>query len=56
MADSSNYAAAQAYGLPGYPFVTIFGPDGTVKARTSGQFTLQQLQQFVSSALAPSGG
>jgi thiol-disulfide isomerase/thioredoxin len=54
MADSSNYDAATAYGLPSYPFVTIFGPDGTVKARISQQFTLEQLEQFVSSALASS--
>ena len=52
LADSSNYDAAKAYGLPGYPFLTLLGPDGTVKARTSGEFTAVQLQQFVTTGLA----
>jgi thiol-disulfide isomerase/thioredoxin len=52
MADSSNYDAAKAYGLPGYPFLVVFGPDGKVKARTTGEFTEAQLEDFVAKAMA----
>jgi thiol-disulfide isomerase/thioredoxin len=52
MADSSDFTAANAYGLPSYPFLVLFGPDGTVKARTTGEFTEAQLEDFVSKALA----
>ncbi len=52
MADSDDNTAAQAYGLPGYPYLVVLGPDGTVKARTSGEMTLDEITQFVTNALA----
>ena len=39
MADSGDNTAADAYGLPGYPYLVVLGADGTVKARTSGEMT-----------------
>ena len=52
MADSSDNTAAEAFGLPGYPYLVVLGPDGTVKARTSGEKTLDQITTFVTKALA----
>ena len=52
MADSSDNTAAEAFGLPGYPYLVVLGPDGTVKARTSGEKTLDQITAFVTKALA----
>ena len=52
MADSSDNTAAEAYGLPGYPYLVVLGPDGTVKARTSGEMTVDEITQFVNKALA----
>lgn len=52
MADSDDNTAAEAYGLPGYPYLVVVGADGTVKARTSGEMTADQLTTFVTNALA----
>ena len=51
MADSSSNTAADAYGLPSYPYLVVVGPDGTVKARTSGELTPDELTSFVTKAL-----
>ena len=51
LADSTDNVAAQAYGLPGYPYLVVLGPDGTVKARTSGEISLADLNTFVTNAL-----
>jgi cytochrome c biogenesis protein CcmG, thiol:disulfide interchange protein DsbE len=52
MADSSDDAAANAYGLTAFPYLVVLGPDGTVKARTTGELTADQLTSFVNKALA----
>jgi cytochrome c biogenesis protein CcmG/thiol:disulfide interchange protein DsbE len=52
MADSGSNTAADAYGLPSYPYLVVVGPDGTVKARTSGELTPDELTSFVTKALA----
>ena len=52
MADSSDNTAADAYGLPGYPYLVVVGADGTVKARTSGEMTTDEITAFVTKALA----
>jgi cytochrome c biogenesis protein CcmG/thiol:disulfide interchange protein DsbE len=51
LADSSDDVAAQAYGLPGYPYLVVLGTDGTVKARTSGELSLADLNTFITNAL-----
>jgi thiol-disulfide isomerase/thioredoxin len=54
MADSANQDAANAFGLPGYPYFVLVDGEGKVVARTSGEITTDQLetllQQLVSSA------
>ena len=52
MADSGDNTAADAYGLPGYPYLVVVGADGTVKARTSGEMTTDEITAFVTKALA----
>jgi cytochrome c biogenesis protein CcmG, thiol:disulfide interchange protein DsbE len=51
MADSDNNAAADAYGLRYFPYLVVLGPDGTVKGRTTGELTADQITQFVNGAL-----
>ena len=51
MADSGSNAASKAYGLPSYPYLVVVGPDGTVKGRTSGELTPDELTSFVNKAL-----
>ena len=52
MADDEEQTAAQAYGLPGYPYFVIIGADGTVKARQSGEIEINDLEQIITDALA----
>ena len=52
MPDSSNNTAADAYGLTAFPYLVVLGPDGTVKGRTTGELTPDQLTSFVNKALA----
>ena len=52
LADSDDNTAADAYGLPGYPYLVVLGADGTLKARTSGELSKDQLTKFVTDALA----
>jgi thiol-disulfide isomerase/thioredoxin len=47
MADSSDNAAANAYGLPGYPYLVLLDGNGKVTARTSGEMTIDQINSFV---------
>jgi thiol-disulfide isomerase/thioredoxin len=51
LADSADMTAAAAYGVTGYPFMVIVGPDGDVKGRTSGQKELAALDAWVTSTL-----
>ena len=51
MADSSSNTAAEAYGLPSYPYLVVVGADGTVKARTTGEMTTDEITAFVNKAL-----
>lgn len=44
--------AAQAFGASGWPYLVIIGEDGTVKARSSGELTIDQINTFVTDALA----
>ncbi len=52
MADSYDNTAANAYGLTAFPYLVVLGPDGTVKGRTTGELTADQLTSFVNTALA----
>jgi thiol-disulfide isomerase/thioredoxin len=52
MADSEAQDAAMAYGVSGYPFFTIIGADGTVKLRTSGEKSIEEIDALVDAALA----
>jgi hypothetical protein len=52
MADSEAMDAAQAYGVSGFPFFTIVGADGKVKARASGELGTDRINQIVTAALA----
>ena len=38
MTDDRESTAAQAWGLPGYPYAVLLRPDGTVAARVAGEF------------------
>lgn len=51
LADSVQQDAAAAYGVSGYPFLVIVGSDGTVKARTSGEKSLEALDAWVTATL-----
>jgi thiol-disulfide isomerase/thioredoxin len=52
MADSETGQAAAAYGVDGFPFIAIMNSSGKVVARHSGELELDQLVEFVNSALA----
>jgi hypothetical protein len=47
MADSPDNTAAQAYGLPGYPYLVLLDANGKVTARNSGEMTIDQINSFV---------
>lgn len=51
VADSDNSDAANAYGLRYFPYLVVLGPDGTVKGRTTGEMTADEITQFVNGAL-----
>ena len=51
LADSAEMTAASAYGVSGYPFMVIVGPDGAVKGRTSGEKGLDALDAWVQATL-----
>jgi thiol-disulfide isomerase/thioredoxin len=50
--DGAAGKAAQAYGATGWPYFVIVGKDGKVKARSSGELAITDLQKIVDSALA----
>jgi thiol-disulfide isomerase/thioredoxin len=52
LADSSASSAAQAFGLPGYPYFVAVDSGGHVVARTSGEITTDQFAQLAQQALA----
>ena len=52
MADSSDMDAAAAYGVSGFPFFAIVGPDGKVRARSSGEQSIEAVDALVKSAMA----
>ncbi len=52
IADSESSAAAEAYGLSGYPFFVLLDADGAVVARTSGEVDPATLTSLLSSVAA----
>jgi cytochrome c biogenesis protein CcmG, thiol:disulfide interchange protein DsbE len=50
MADSAKHDAAQALGLPGFPYFVAVGADGKVVARTSGEISMADFDGLVKSA------
>jgi cytochrome c biogenesis protein CcmG, thiol:disulfide interchange protein DsbE len=52
MADSPEAAAAQAYGVTGYPTSVVIGTDGTVLDRVSGVLGLEAYEGFIENALS----
>jgi thiol-disulfide isomerase/thioredoxin len=52
MADSAANDAERAYGVAGFPTFVIVGADGKVKARSSGELPLADLEALVKQALA----
>ena len=52
MADSAAADAERAYGVAGFPTFVIVGADGKVKARSSGELPLADLDALVKQALA----
>lgn len=52
LADSNDMAAAQAWGLPGFPYFVLVGTDGKVLLRFSGEVPEAQLDALVRAALA----
>ena len=49
--DGAPGAAAQAFGASALPYFVVVGADGTVKARVTGERTIEGLAQFVRAAL-----
>jgi thiol-disulfide isomerase/thioredoxin len=52
MADSEAADAANAYGVDGFPFITILNGSGTVVGRHSGELEIADLDSFVTGSLA----
>jgi thiol-disulfide isomerase/thioredoxin len=56
MADEADperqvYVASDAYGVSGFPFVTVIGEDGTVTARWSGESDVDELEDKINAAV-----
>jgi thiol-disulfide isomerase/thioredoxin len=49
--DHNAGVAAEAYGATGWPYFVIFGADGKVKVRVSGEVQISELQKIVDAAL-----
>jgi hypothetical protein len=49
--DSQDQTAANAFGLAGYPFMTLVGSDGKVLWRNSGEISAEALTDAVNLAL-----
>ncbi len=56
MADSANQDAANAFGLPGYPYFVLVDGNGKVVARTSGEISTDQLQTMLQQLVAQANG
>ena len=52
LADSTDSAAAKAFGLPGYPYFVAVDRTGRVVARTSGEITTDQFAALAQQASA----
>jgi thiol-disulfide isomerase/thioredoxin len=52
LADSEGLDAASAYGLNGFPFMTMLDADGTVVARWSGESDVDTLERQITDAYA----
>ncbi len=52
MADSEAADAANAYGVDGFPFITILNGSGKVVGRHSGELEIAELTTFVTDSLA----
>ena len=52
LVDDEAGAAAQAYGLAGYPFLVVLDADGNVVARTSGELPAEDVVALVEAASA----
>ncbi len=51
LADSSAFAAAQAFGLPAFPYFVALDSHGKVVGRTSGEISTDEFAQLVAKAL-----
>ena len=51
LVDSKDQTAANAFGLAGYPFMTLVGTDGKVLWRNSGEISAEALTEAVNLAL-----
>jgi len=51
LVDNKDQTAGNAFGLAGYPFMTLIGADGTVLWRNSGEISAEALTDAVNAAL-----
>ena len=51
MADSASGTAANAYGLPAFPYFVALDSSGKVVGRTSGEITTDQFAKLATGAL-----
>ena len=56
LADSTNADAANAYGLPSYPYFVWVDGDGKVVARATGELTTDQIDSVVQQLAAQASG
>jgi thiol-disulfide isomerase/thioredoxin len=56
IADDSRGTAAQAFGLPSYPYFVVLDAAGKVVTRTSGELPIEQFQSLLRRAAAPPAG
>ena len=52
LTDDAKQAAAEAWGLSGYPYLVLLKADGTVAARISGELEIADLDAWVKKGLA----
>jgi thiol-disulfide isomerase/thioredoxin len=55
LADDAKQTAAASFGLPGYPFIVMLKPDGTVYYRHSGEWPVSDFDDEVARLVAASG-
>jgi thiol-disulfide isomerase/thioredoxin len=51
LVDNKDQTASNAFGLAGYPFMTLIGSDGKVLWRNSGEISAEALTEAVNAAL-----